>query len=100
MPLVALRIVDAIRCRAAFGIGGEVVIVDFFPRLTPCLAGVLELTHEFLFLRVHADPRVAAAAEFLALRGDVLELLIALGMRLSGVQHFAVAAQAILPVAQ
>ena len=76
------------------------MIVHLLPSLTPSLTGVLELTHEFLLLRIHTDSRVATAAEFLPLCGDVLELLITLGMRFSGVQHFAVAAQTEILVAQ
>ena len=61
------------------------MIIDLLPFFTPRLAVVFELAHEFLFLRVHADSWVAGATEFLTLFGDVPELLIALGMRLSGI---------------
>ena len=76
------------------------MIVDLLPRLTPRLTGILELAEEFLLLRIDADSRVATAAEFFALFGDMPELLIAFGVRLSGVQHFAVASLAVLLFAQ
>ncbi len=77
MALVALRVVDAIRRRTAYRIGREVVIVDLLTFRAPRLALVFELAEEFLFLRIHADSRVAAVAEVLALCIDVSELLIA-----------------------
>ena len=76
------------------------MIVDLLPRLTPRLAGIFELAEEFLLLRVDADSRVATAAEILALFGDVPELLIAFGVRLSSVQHFAMTSLAVLLFAQ
>jgi len=100
MTLVALGIVDAIRCRAAQRIGRKIVIVDLLPRLRPRLAGIFELAQEFFLLCVDADSRVTTVAEFLALFGDMPELLIALGVRLSSVQHFAVASLAVLLFAQ
>ena len=100
MPLVAFRIVDALRCRTAFRISWKVVIVDLLRLLTPRLARVFELTKQFLLLRVHADSGITTATEILAALVDVLELLIALRMRLAGVQHFAVATQSLLLVTQ
>ena len=76
------------------------MVVDLLGILAPRLAGVLELPDQFLFLGVHADPRVARAAKFLALFGDVPELLIAFGVLLPGVQHLAVASQSVFLVAQ
>lgn len=67
MTLVPFRIVNAIRCRASRRIRGKVVIVDFLAFLTPCLAIVFELAHEFLLLRVDADSRLTAGAEVLTL---------------------------------
>ena len=100
VSLVAFRIVDAVRCCAADRIRRKVVIVDLRGLLAPRLAGVFELADEFFFLRVHADPRVATVAKGFALRGDVLELLITLRVRLAGVQDFAMAPQAELLLAQ
>ena len=76
------------------------MIVDLFTFRAPCPALVFELAEEFLFLRVDADSRVAAFAKIIALGVDVLELLIALGVGLSGVQHFAMASQAVFLFAQ
>ena len=70
---------------------GKIVIVDLFRFLTPRLPGVLELTDEFLFLRVDADSRITTPAEILALLGEVPELSITLRMLFARVQHFAVA---------
>jgi len=107
MSLVALRIIDAIgppRGRysgwSTSGFRRKVVIVDPLRFLTPSLAVVLELPHEFFFLRVDADPRVAGTAKFFALFRDVAKLLIALSMLPARVQHLAVAPQPILLVAQ
>ena len=100
MTLVALRIVDAIRRRTAHGIGREVVVVDLLAFRTPRLALVFELAEELLFLRINTDSRVAAVAEIVALGVDVLELLIALGVDLSGMQHFAMASQTVFLFAQ
>ncbi len=98
MTLVPFRIVNAIRCRAAQRIRWKVVIVDFLAFLTPRLAIVFELAHEFLLLRINADSRLTAGAEILTLGCDVPELLIAFGMCLSRVQNFVVAAQTVLLV--
>ena len=76
------------------------MIVDLLPCLTPRLTGIFELAQELLLLRVDADSRVTTAAEFLALFGDMPELQIAFGVRLSGVQHFAVASLTVLLFAQ
>ena len=95
MPLVSLRIVNSVLRRAALGVLGKVVGVDFLRFFPPRLPGVLEIPHQFLFLGVHADSRVARAAEFFALCGDVAELSISLGVRLARVQHLAMAAQAV-----
>jgi len=100
MALVAFRIVNTIRRRAAHGIGWEVMVVDLLTFRTPRLALVFELAEKLLFLRINADSRVAAVTEFLALGIDVSELLIALGVGLAGVQHFAMAAQAVFLFAQ
>jgi hypothetical protein len=64
------------------------------------LPWVFELTDEFLFLRIHADPWIATLAETLALLVDVLELPITLRMLLARVQHFAMAPQPVLLLAQ
>ena len=76
------------------------MIVDLLPCLTPRLSGIFELAEELLLLRVDADSRVTTAAEILAIFTDVPELLIAFGVRLSGVQHFAVASLTVLLFAQ
>ena len=100
MPLIAFRIVDAIRRRAACGVLEKIVVVDRFRLLTPRLAGVLELPHQFLFLGVHANSRVARATEVLALFGNVTELPIAFGVLLPRVQHLTVASLSVFLVAQ
>ena len=100
MTLVPFRIVNAIRCRAAQRIRWKVVIIDFLAFLTPRLAIVFELAHEFLLLRINADSRLTAGSEVLTLGCDVPELLIAFGMCLSRVQNFVVAAQTVLLVTQ
>src|SRR5438067_1350939 len=100
MPLVVFRIVDAIGRCPALRVAGKVVVVDLLRFLTPRCASVFELADEFLFLRIDADAWVTAATEVRALRADVLELPIALGVLLARVQHLAVAAQAELFVAQ
>ena len=100
MAFVAFGVVDALGRRAARRIGREVVIVDLFSFATPGLAGIFELAEEFLLLGIDADSRVATAAEFLAMFGDMPELPIAFGVRLSGVQHFAVTSLAVLRFSQ
>lgn len=100
VTLVAFRIVDAIGCRAAFRVSWKVVIVDLLRFPTPRSTRILELTDEFLFLCVHADSWITTLAEILALLVEVLELSITLRMLLTGVQHFAVATQAVLLVSQ
>jgi len=69
--------------------------VHFLCFLPPRLAGIFEVPHQFLLLGVHADPRVAGAAELLTLGGNVPELSIPFGVRLARVQHLAMAAQTI-----
>ena len=76
------------------------MIVDLFRFLTPRLTRVLELTDEFLFLRVHADPWITTPAEIPALLVEVPELSITLRMLFARVQHFAVATQSVLQVPQ
>lgn len=100
VTFIAFRIVDSIRCRPAFRIAWEVVIVDLFRFLTPSLARVFELADEFLFLRIHADSWVATLAEILALFVEVPKLSITLRMLLARVQYFAVAPQTVLLVSQ
>ena len=58
------------------------------------------MTDEFLFLGVHADSRIPTAAKLPALLGDVPELPIPLRVRLTRVQHFAVASQSELLLPQ
>ena len=68
--------------------------------LTPRMAIIFELAHEFLLLRINADSRLTAGAEVLTLGCDVPELLIAFGMCLSCVRNFVVAVQTVLLVTQ
>lgn len=100
VTLIAFRIVDAIRCRASGRVSWKIVIVDLFRFLTPRLTRVLELTDEFLFLRVDADSRITTPAEIPALLVEVPELSITLRMLFARVQHFAVATQSVLQVPQ
>ena len=70
MTLVPFRIVNAIRCRAAQRIRWKVVIVDFLSFLTPRLAIVFELAHEFLLLRIDALQQVGDQSQiFFSTRG-------------------------------
>jgi hypothetical protein len=74
--------------------------VDFRCFLPPRLAGVLEVAHQFLFLGIRADPRVAGAVELLTLGGNVPELLIPFGVRLARMQHLAMATQTVALLSQ
>jgi hypothetical protein len=70
--------------------------VDFLRFLPPRLPAVLEVSDQFLFLRVYADPWVARTTELFTLCGNVPELLIPLSMWLAGVQHLSMTAQPIV----
>lgn len=100
MPRVALLIIDPIGRGPAFRVRGKVMGIDLRRCLAPRLAGILELADQFLFLGVHADMRIAAAAEIRPPLGDVSELPVPLGMLPALVQHLAVAAQSKLPASQ
>lgn len=93
VPFVSLRIINAVRCRPALGILGEVVSIDWLRLLPPALTRILEAADEFLLLRVDADARIACLSKLLALLGDVAELLVAIRVRASRVQRFAMASQ-------
>jgi len=95
MALVSLRIVNSVLRRATFGVLGKVVGIDSLRFFPPRLPDILEIAHQLLFLGVHADSRVACAAEFFAFFGDVAKLSISLGVRLARMQHLAMAAQAV-----
>ena len=100
LPFVPLRIVDPVLRCSTLGVLGKVVGVHFLRFLPPRLAGVLEVPHQFLVLGVHADPRVAGAAELLTLGSNVAELSIPFGVRLARVQHLAMAAQTVALLSQ
>lgn len=91
--LVALWIIDARGGCPTFGVSEKIVVVDLLRFLAPCLAAVFELPNQFLFLGVHADPRVARTTKIQALFGNVAKLQIAFGVLLSRVQHFAMTPQ-------
>lgn len=82
------------------GVLGEVVGVDLLCFVPLRLPDIFEIAHQFFLLGVHADARVARAAEFRAFFGDVAELSISLGVRLARVQHLAMAAQAVALLSQ
>ena len=73
------QVVDAVGNGDAVGLGAEVVVVDRLWGSFPSRAVVLEIAHQFPLLGVDADDRQAAFGEPQALRGDVLELFVAVG---------------------
>ena len=73
------QVVDAVGNGDAVGLGAEVVVVDGKRGSFPSRAVVLEIAHQFPLLGVDADDRQAAFGEPQALRGDVLELFVAVG---------------------
>lgn len=93
MSLVAFRIIDAIGGRPTFGVVEKIVVVDLLRFLAPCLAVVLEVPDQFLFLGIHADPGVARTTEIQTLFGNVTKLPIALGVLLACMQHLAMTPQ-------
>ncbi len=100
VPRVALGIINPVRRGTRFGIRTEVVIVDLFTVAAPRLAGVFELADQLFLLRIHADPRVSRFAKRFTLTGDVAELLVTFGVMLAGVEHFTMASQPQLLIAQ
>ncbi len=100
VPGVALGIIDSVRRDTPFGIRRKVVVVDLLALATPRLAVVFELADQLFLLRIDTDPRVARFAKRFTLSGNVAELLVAFGMMLAGVQHFAMAPQPQLLIAQ
>ncbi len=93
--VVGCDIVDAVGDRLADGIGGKVVDIDQLGlalRL-PFASHVLEITDQFLLLRVNGDHRNAAVDAVLGLGVDVLELRVASRM-LSTLDGFARSLQA------
>src|SRR2546425_5863332 len=66
---------------------------------TPELSLILELTHQFLFLRVHADNGIAAVVELLPLMAQVMKLLLTLRTA-AGTQTLAVGVQCVVQFPQ
>lgn len=80
---VVRQVVHAIRHRLADRVVREVVSVHFVRGSAIGAAHVLELADEFLFLRIHAENRIARRKKCLTLFSQILELLIAIRMRRS-----------------
>ena len=78
------RVVNAIGDAHPAGIGAEVVIVHPNGRAIPFDAGVFEVANQFAFLTVDADDGKALTLEASPQRGNVLELLIAVGAGVGG----------------
>ena len=74
------HIVNPVGNGRALSIGGEVVIVDQFGRISPLRVRVAEASNQFLFLGVNADDRDILMSISGTQFGNVLELNIAQGM--------------------
>ena len=100
MPFVSLWIINAVRRGPALGILRKIVSIDRLLLLTPTLTRVFETADEFFLLRVDADARIARPSKFLAFLGDVAELSVAIRVRATRVERFAMAPQTKLLRAQ
>jgi len=81
MPFVVLFVVDGVRNGAAGGILRKVVGVDLIRLATPAPTGIFEIADQLLFLRIHADSRVACALERLLLPLNLAELPVPIRVR-------------------
>ena len=73
------HVVDAVRNREAVRIRRKVVIRDALRRTIPRHAGILEVADQLLLLGVNAHNGQISAGKAGTLRGDVFELLVAVG---------------------
>src|SRR5437867_6937322 len=98
-PAIGLEVVNAVGDGQTMGLRAEVMILDQNWRPTPHLTVVFELAHQLLFLGIHTDNRIAAAAELLPVVGEVAELLVAI-WTVVGTKTFAVSAEGVIQLAQ
>ena len=81
---VVAHVVDTVRDQRPLALAGEVMIVDLDGRLRVDHAGAMEISEQFLLLRVDADHRQAGVQKLLLEPGDVLKLRIAIGVSPGG----------------
>ena len=81
---VVRRVVNAVGDAHAAGIGAEVVIVHQNRRAIPFGAGVFEIADQFALLAIDADDGKTLTLEASPQRGNMLELLIAVGAGVGG----------------
>src|SRR5437899_3746714 len=93
-PAVGVQIVDPIGNGHAFCLRTEIMVLNQDRVAAPHPAVVLKLAHQFLFLGVHTDDRIAAPGELLSLVVEEAELLIAQRTGL-GTKAFAVRVQSV-----
>jgi hypothetical protein len=84
-PQVVGHVVDTIRGYLAQAGNGKVMDADRFRRTAwlPLFSCILEVSDQFLFLRIDRDYRLASCLRRLHLRIEVLKLRIPIGMRSS-----------------
>ena len=83
----------------AFGLRAKIVVVDRKRLFTPDAALILERSHQFFLLGVHADNGQGLAAERLALDLEVTELTVALRALRAG-KTFAIGVQRVAQLVQ
>src|SRR6266567_5523348 len=93
-------VVHPVGHRPPVGITGKVVDIDHSRLTDPGLASVLEVAHEFLFLRVDAQDRQASSGKRGALHRDVIKLLLAVGVVRRGFALLGVDVQRIIQILQ
>ena len=71
---IGLGVIDTIQNRYACGLRAKVVVVDMRRLTIPLDAGIFEVAHQFAFLCIHADDRVALLNKPPAQSGDAVEL--------------------------
>ena len=84
MPIIALQIVQPVRDHHTRGGAGEVMIEGREDLLGVEVALPVEVAHQFLLLGVDAQDRVIGLQVLLPEPGDVLELLVTVGMLAHG----------------
>jgi hypothetical protein len=78
-----VQVIDAVGHSSTNRFTGKIVDIDPLRLLTPNLTGILKIAHQFLFLGIHTEPRLAQFLMVTALFQNIFKLAITVRMRLT-----------------